>query len=1120
MKKLKKILLINWLYFSKQLIEIENINFLTGKNGSGKSTIIDALQIVLLGELNSRNFNKAANEGSQRSLDGYLRADMDDKNPNSRRGKDFSSYIACEFWDDVQNRNFVIGIVFDCRGDGSRREQFFTYDGVIPGDCFLINRQAMEISALRNYLKTLPGAHAILYDSNKKYRDDISAKWNIHTEQVFRMLKKAVSFKPIVNIQQFITENICDIPDKPDIEAMQQNIRDYKHHEDLAQRQEEKLVALTGISKKHQELQQAIDRLQQQKFITLWAKKEDIRYQIDKLENERTGKLTEIEKQEKQFAELGERIQVSTLRKEQLITDRANSDIYKEETRLLEQKRGLEIERSDLNKRLAQTAMDIKREAQVLCSFCDKIGGWSSEPGLALVSKMASELYHVVNPFCECTPEFFSNALEPFEAVQKQMSLFLDCIRDMVYKLGNQRDRLKEEHSKNRAVIADLKRGVKDYPEGLLALQKQLKTELETMAKQTVSITILADVLEIAQGQDAWRGAIEGYLNTQKFYLLVQPEYFEKALMVYNRIKREFKNSFGLVDIKKMKEKENRVPGGNSLATKVVTENPLARSYIDYVLGRVVCCSDVKQLRNYHTAVTAGGMLYQGYVARPILKARMENTFIGQQAIAHRLERLEKQQSQINAELAQIEPIQITLERQSKTEPLFTLRFVKEEIKERQNQYLRCLKINKELESVQDDLSKMNLFWLSEIKKEIERLGSEIFSFSEQQNKCSMEKGSLEARVKELDYTLLPGHYQEFTTLEDTLNEGYSQHFCESVGIPRYKQELSRLRRAAVVAKNFGDAVPQTQNAVEQTKLTLFAARTDYVRNFQPCAFRIEVMDNEEFDLEKQALEESTLPQYREKIKQARESAMEQFQNDFLAKLKSSIDQVSEQVKQLNRALHNAHFGTDRYQFKIEKSPDFADYYEMIMAPELMEGESGLFALSFQQKYGDLIESLFNRIATSDDTGLNMRRQSELQKNIERFTDFRTYLKFDLETTDSNGSKQLLSQTLNTKSGGETQTPFYIAVLASFAQLYRTNDLSSIGNTMRLVVFDEAFNKMDSDRIIESVRLLRKMHLQAIICTPPDKLPDIMPEADKTFLVCKEKYNMHVLPYSKELEGL
>ena len=69
MKKLKKILLINWLYFSKELIEVGDINFLTGKNGAGKSTVIDALQIVLLGETNSRNFNQAANEKSQRTLE-------------------------------------------------------------------------------------------------------------------------------------------------------------------------------------------------------------------------------------------------------------------------------------------------------------------------------------------------------------------------------------------------------------------------------------------------------------------------------------------------------------------------------------------------------------------------------------------------------------------------------------------------------------------------------------------------------------------------------------------------------------------------------------------------------------------------------------------------------------------------------------------------------------------------------------------------------------------------------------------------------------------------------------------------------------------------------------------
>ena len=189
MKRLKKILLMNWFYFSKQVIELDDVNFLTGKTGAGKSTVIDALQIVLLGDTNAKNFNKAANENSARTLDGYLRADMDEKNPDSRRGRDFSSYIVCEYYDDIKDSHFVAGIVFDCHKDGSRREKFFLYDGVIPEDCFTINQIPMDISALTTYIRNSAGIRGKLYDTHKKYREDLLAKWNVHKEQIFQMLK-------------------------------------------------------------------------------------------------------------------------------------------------------------------------------------------------------------------------------------------------------------------------------------------------------------------------------------------------------------------------------------------------------------------------------------------------------------------------------------------------------------------------------------------------------------------------------------------------------------------------------------------------------------------------------------------------------------------------------------------------------------------------------------------------------------------------------------------------------------------------------------------------------------------------------------------------------------------
>jgi uncharacterized protein YPO0396 len=645
-------------------------------------------------------------------------------------------------------------------------------------------------------------------------------------------------------------------------------------------------------------------------------------------------------------------------------------------------------------------------------------------------------------------------------------------------------------------------------------LKARLESELNSRIGSPVRIDILADVLELAD--ERWRGAVEGYLNAQRFYLLVDPAYYKSALLIFDRIKKEFGfASFGLVDIGKLRERETIRPRDDSLARKVDTDNKLARSYIDHLLGRVVCCEKAEQLRNFKTAITADGLLYQGYVVRSIRRELMDDAFIGRYAVSLRVSRLEEELTQIEDQLRYWNPIRQLLS-QSK-EPLFTHFFVQNTVAEKQKAYLRGMEIVNEVTDIDDQLSKLDLLWLDEQRRTIAALGDEIIALNKEKEEKGIQIGQYKERIRQLDYEVLPDHYQQLTYMEDRLQDEFPSKYQESIGLPRYQQELDRLKRADIVHKNFSGRLEQSVKEQDTAQKKLFIARREYTDRFKPCSFRVEAMDNDEFESERRLLEESELPKYREKINAARESAMEQFQNDFLAKLKSSIDQVQDQVKNLNRALRQAQFGTDSYQFRVERNPDYAEYYDMIMDPELMEGDVGLFARPFQDKYGQLIEKLFSQITTADDTQLNARKQSELQENIQRYTDFRTYLKFDLETTDQNGTKQLLSQTLNTKSGGETQTPFYIAVLASFAQLYRVNDTSSFGNTVRLAVFDEAFNKMDSDRIIESVRLLRRMGLQAIICTPPDKVSDIMPIADRTLLVNKDKYRMHILPFGKEI---
>ena len=100
MKKLTGIRLINWHAFQDELIHINNSALLTGENGAGKSTILDAIQFVLT--CSKSNFNKAANENSKRNLIGYVRYKTGKEDKEYERKDNISSHVALEFYEELK----------------------------------------------------------------------------------------------------------------------------------------------------------------------------------------------------------------------------------------------------------------------------------------------------------------------------------------------------------------------------------------------------------------------------------------------------------------------------------------------------------------------------------------------------------------------------------------------------------------------------------------------------------------------------------------------------------------------------------------------------------------------------------------------------------------------------------------------------------------------------------------------------------------------------------------------------------------------------------------------------------------------------------------------------------
>ena len=104
-KKLTRIKLVNWHYFANETIDVNGSCLLSGENASGKSTILDAIQLILT--TNTRRFNPAANEKSKRDLKGYVRCKTGEEGNAYVRKNSVISYVALEFYEESKDLSLI-----------------------------------------------------------------------------------------------------------------------------------------------------------------------------------------------------------------------------------------------------------------------------------------------------------------------------------------------------------------------------------------------------------------------------------------------------------------------------------------------------------------------------------------------------------------------------------------------------------------------------------------------------------------------------------------------------------------------------------------------------------------------------------------------------------------------------------------------------------------------------------------------------------------------------------------------------------------------------------------------------------------------------------------------------
>lgn len=194
------------------------------------------------------------------------------------------------------------------------------------------------------------------------------------------------------------------------------------------------------------------------------------------------------------------------------------------------------------------------------------------------------------------------------------------------------------------------------------------------------------------------------------------------------------------------------------------------------------------------------------------------------------------------------------------------------------------------------------------------------------------------------------------------------------------------------------------------------------------------------------------------------------------------------------------------------------------MLTDSFENQLDFFTINHENHYGEMINELINVFIPPENADHD--QLEEAKQNMDKYADYRTYLSFDMQQiVRSQGEETIkiqLSRMIKKNSGGEGQNPLYVALLASFAQAYRINMSPKMlrNPTIRLVVLDEAFSKMDAEKVASCIELIRGLGFQAIISATNDKIQNYLENVDKTFVFANpNKKSISIQEFEKKEFG-
>ncbi|MBT9791485.1 AAA family ATPase [Clostridium sp. MCC334] len=1080
-KTATKLLLVQWARFQNECIRLEGSTLLTGVNGSGKSTVLDAMTYLLTG---NTQFNKAAKD-RDRTVIGYVRGDTK-SNGTERylRTGEVISYIAMEFWSPLDQSFLVVGVCMESDNEIACRSSWFVCRDARIDE---INFTSTEGKRIRFTPKNE------LAVRGEKLRSAEFLGKERGVEQVLRALGlrcnaskyrsrllKMMAFNPENNIDQFIQDCVLEPGRVDSLKELREQRHQFDHIKEMYENLRSSKAQLETIEQRTGEYERKLRSLRIRELMLLYQdlrekeeekKQEEIRLEALKTKKERL----EIRQKEldKRYKEAGERCRIAE-----------NNDIFRgvrESIQALE--RQIEKLNEEKEKQENGLALLMKLQAQI-----SAILKWA-DPFIEVEEEDRNCLAHLSEGGRQIE-EKLRSYLRFKEQMQGQKQIFweeeIHC-GDRIRELDQELDELETE-------IKQLKSNQMVFPKNAEAAKRIIYEELKQQGIQT-DVRLFAELVQEVKDAE-WRAAIETFLGRKRFYIIVDGQYCHKAMEVLERRKLH-----GVHVVITDKLPETDISAG-SAAEMLVIPNVYARRYANYLLNGIHLCGSLEELHEY----PRGGLMKNGMLAKSYAVSNMDvdgtEFCLGGDAIRLQLNRKEEAKKQKQEERKS---------NQKQKEQSRRYRSEIEGVDWEAGHYdfdaAKSLEATLERkERIQQDIDKIQsnpdflavLQEQQDAEREYGALGGAIKVIAGDIGSCKKELEQSEAALKKAAGEI----YQ--------LNQDYERQCMQHLELKRpMLEEYEKLLKGKT----------GTWRAITKKTVMNLSTEVDACVKQMESA-QIEYCKLAEIDINRRGT--GYIPFYRDeyrnianiKIEEAHNKLEEQgkrlesaFMNDFVAEINETIQAAKDEIEGINRELKKIPFGNDTYRFVMTEKADRSVFFRICKKLEQYMNSPEVYmnsARDDEEMEHDIQEFMSVILEEEDET---------------EYTDYRKYFTYDMKILSRQGSQEIeadLSKKQGSASNGEKQTPYFIILAASLLQYYPKQVCCA-----RLAFIDEAFSALSRERIEQMVKYFEENQFQVFYAAPPEKISSIGAFIESTVsLVTSGRYTHAVEGLVKEVYGV